>query len=236
MVASSQGPSSGLIEKIKEVLSLGWIDVPPEFGGDGAPGNTLEFILNVATNNQDLPDLGGWELKYHGGRSSLLTLFHKDPEPRGILKKVVNEFGWPNDRGNISFRHTIKGQSERGFKVINQDNRITVSNNMNEEIEPYWSHNTLIGQMAGKLRRLILVNGNTKRKERKVQYISAIAYWDVNLIGFCEAVENGTIYVDFDARTSGKRGTALRNHGTKFRIRPKDLKHIYENYQIIIPD
>lgn len=37
---------------------------------------------------------------------------------------------------------------------------------------------------------------------------------------FIEAVEKGVIYVDFDARTG-------HNHGTKFRIKSKDISLLY---------
>ncbi len=37
---------------------------------------------------------------------------------------------------------------------------------------------------------------------------------------FIEAVEKGVIYVDFDARTG-------HNHGTKFRIKSKDIPLLY---------
>ena len=112
---------------IREILSMGWVDIPDQFQGSGAPGNTLEYLLNVEQNNQDSPDLMDWEIKFHGG-NALLTLFHKDPQPRGIMNNVVNEFGWENEKKQISFRHTIKGQSERGFNIVNRDNKIIVTN------------------------------------------------------------------------------------------------------------
>ena len=44
----------------------------------------------------------------------------------------------------------------------------------------------------------------------------------------CGFIEKGPIYLDFDARTSKGRGTALRNHGTKFRISYKDIVKLYD--------
>ena len=38
---------------------------------------------------------------------------------------------------------------------------------------------------------------------------------------FIEAIEQGVIYVDFDARTG-------HNHGTKFRIKSKNIPMLYE--------
>ena len=42
-------------------------------------------------------------------------------------------------------------------------------------------------------------------------------------------VANGTVAMDFDARTLNGRG--LRNHGTKFRIALNDLPRLYNHHQ-----
>ena len=218
---------------IQDIVKMGTVDIPSQFKGSGAPGNTLEYLLNLKQNNYDSPDLLDWEIKFHGG-NALLTLFHKDPLPRGIMNQVVNRFGWKNEKGQISFRHTISGKSERGFCVNNENNKITVSNVNDLSIEPYWEHNTILNAIGAKLRRLILVHGTVDKEKRQVIYESATAYWDFNLSGVCEAIKEGIIYIDFDARTTGGKGTSLRNHGTKFRIHIDDIGKIYENSQLIM--
>lgn len=233
MVSRIPQSSKKAFKVIQEIIKMGSIDIPPQFRGAGAPGNTLEFLLNLKQNNFDSPDLHDWEIKFHGG-TSLLTLFHKDPQPRGIMNQVVNTFGWNNEKGQVSFRHTIRGKSERGFLVSSSENRIVVSFKDNKEILPYWENNIILNAIGAKLRRLILVHGTVTKDKKKVSYESANAYWDLNLTGICEAITNGTIYIDFDARTTKGRGTALRNHGTKFRININDIGSIYENSQIIV--
>ncbi|HEY5463582.1 MAG TPA: MvaI/BcnI family restriction endonuclease [Hanamia sp.] len=218
---------------IREIIEMGSVDIPPNFKGAGAPGNTLEFLLNVKENNLDSPDLLDWEIKFHGG-NALLTLFHKDPQPKGIMNKLVDAFGWENAKGQISFRHTISGKSERGFFIDNKNNKITVSNINNLSIEPYWDNNIILNAIAAKLRRLILVHGIVDKEKKQVIYNSAMAYWNLDMINICEAIKEGKIYIDFDARTTGVRGTSLRNHGTKFRIKVNDIDSIYENSQLIV--
>lgn len=232
MVSKIPQSSNKAFKIIRDIINMGWADIPHQFQGAGAPGNTLEFLCNVAENNFDSPDLMDWEIKFHGG-NSLLTLFHKDPQPRGIMNEVVNRFGWENDKKQISFRHTISGNSPRGFIVNNEGNKITVSNIHDLSIVPYWEHNIILNALGAKLRRLIVVHGEVDKVNRKVIYESAFAYWDLNLMGICEAIKEGTIYIDFDARTTGLRGTSLRNHGTKFRIHINDIGVIYENSQMI---
>lgn len=233
MVSRIPQSSTKAFKVIQEIIRMGTVDIPPQFKGAGASGNTLEYLLNLTQNNFDSPDLHDWEIKFHGG-NSLLTLFHKDPQPRGIMNDVVNTFGWENKKGQISFRHTIKGKSERGFVVDNIGNKITVTFKDNTAIVPYWDNNIILNAIGAKLRRLILVHGTVDKKNNRVIYESATAYWDLNLTGICEAIKDGTIYIDFDARTKKERGSALRNHGTKFRININDIGLIYENYQTII--
>ena len=233
MVSKIPQTSNRAFAVIQEIVRMGTVDMPPEFNGSGAPGDTLEYLCNVERNNFDAPDLKDWEVKFHGG-NALITLLHKDPLPTGIVNKVVDAFGWETNKGQVSFRHTIKGTSPRGFKVINEDKRITVINEKDVSIAPYWEHNVILNAIGAKLRRLILVQGKVNRIKRQVIYKSAMAYWDLNLLGICDAMQDGTIYVDFDARTNGGRGTSIRNHGTKFRIHINDIGSIYENEQMII--
>lgn len=218
---------------IRDIVSMGEIDIPDQFRGAGAPGNTLEYLLNVNRNNVDSPDYLDWEMKFHGGQS-LLTLFHKEAQPRTIMSDFVERYGWPGANNQISFRHTIRGASERGFVVKNLDNRITVSNIADPTLEAYWDHNTILNAIGAKLRRLIVINGIVNKTARTVTYNNATAYWDLNLLGICEAIQNGTIYIDFDCRTTKGRGSTLRNHGTKFRIDIENIGVLYENSRVII--
>lgn len=233
MVSRIPQSSKDAFRIIRDIIRMDMIDIPPQFRGTGAPGDTLEFLLNVKRNNYDSPDLKDWEVKFHGGKS-LLTLLHKDPQPTGILEKIVDNYGWKNKEGEISFRHTIRGKSKRGFVVNNIGNKITATNINDKTIVPYWEHNVILNTLAAKLRRLILVHGTVSPDKRKVTYKSATAYWDLKLMEICNHIKEGIIFLDFDARTTKGRGTSLRNHGTKFRINIKNINLIYENSQVII--
>lgn len=209
--------------------------IPDErsYGGHGAPGRLLENLLGIAENNRDSPDLHDWEIKFHGG-GTLITLFHKDPEPRGIMRQLVHEHGWPDEHGRISFRHTIGGRSDRGFYVVNDPDRVLVRHDHIDIVVPYWLHTTLMNAIGAKLRRLILVEGQLIRHpQRAVIFNKATAYWEFDIQGFGNACSQGMVYIDFDARTQGGRGTALRNHGTKFRVHGDNLKYLYSHKQII---
>ena len=220
--------------EIKRIMSMGWIEIPNKksYHGTGAPGRLLEHLLGIDENNQDSPDLMDWEIKFHGGVAPI-TLFHKDPEPRGIMRNMVHEFGWDDGQNRISFRHTLMGESPRGFYVKNEVDRVVVRNKNKDTIVPYWKHNTILNAVGAKLRRLIVVDGKVVKNPKRVRYNTAVAYWDINITGFCNALERGKIYIDFDARTQGGAGSALRNHGTKFRVPSKNLVSLYDhNFRI----
>lgn len=217
---------------IKDIISRGWIEIPKEktFNGNAAPGDFLEHLFEGKKNNRDSPDLNDWEIKFHGG-NALITLFHKEPQPRGINTFLVNEYGWPmegNEYGNISFRHTISGKSNRGFYVKNDLDRVWVKHQHKDNPWPYWTHNTLLNAVGAKLRRLIVIQGDYElHPVKRVRYKSATAYWDVDLMGFCTALEKGIVSIDFDARTSKGPNTAIRNHGTKFRVNINNIGSLY---------
>lgn len=216
---------SELFDRLRALLKAGWMDVPADkgYGGTGGAGVLLEELLGVRGGNLDIPDAGRWEIKFHT-KNALLTLFHLEGEPRGHMHHMVREFGWRDKLGRLSFRHTIWGRSSKGFYVANEGNRITVRHDkVSDMVWPYWTHDKLINAFAAKLRRLILVEG--KRRRGQVRYDTAWAYESPQPTLFAGAVERGIVAIDFDARTQNGRG--LRNHGTKFRIRVKDLRLIY---------
>lgn len=223
--------SAATFKKTIDIIKQGWHEIPAgkAFEGDAAPGDFLEHLLGGKKNNRDSPDLNDWEFKFSSG-VALLTLFHKEPEPRGIMRYMVNEHGWPmEDQIRTSFRHTLGGRSNRGFYVVNEADRVVIRHDIKDTVVPFWKHNTLLNAAGAKLRRLIVVHGTMdKHPTRRVRYESAVAYWDLKLNAFFEAMVNGDVFVDFDARTNLPPSKGIRNHGTKFRIKPSVIPEIYE--------
>ncbi len=216
-----------LYVRLRGVIQRGWMPIPDHYGyrGTGSPGIILEELLGLQTSSSDTPDAGKWEIKFHGGTAPL-TLFHKEGQPKGHMHHMVRAFGITDSKGRLSFRHTIYGRSNKGFYVTNESNRITVRNDTARDVvSPYWAHDTLMNAFASKFRRLVVVKG--KKYKDKVKYDHAHLYWEPKITLFIEAIEKGIIAIDFDARTNNGRG--LRNHGTKFRIEYKNLRHLYEN-------
>lgn len=147
-----------------------------------------------------------------------------------------------------SFRQTITtgSFSSRGF-IVNVDRkneRITISfeysaiqealigwqqevppqlDNRDIEPTPYWTFKSIEEKLDKKLKNMVYVTAETKSEDGqeyfRYTHIEAHAY--PTLSRFLKLLDEGQIYVDFDARTG-------HNHGTKFRIRPSEKTSLYE--------
>lgn len=165
-----------------------------------------------------------------------------------------DEAGKKYPKNEMSFRQTIHGnsRSDRGFKVVidRSEKKIlisfdagsvdirhkkwlkTVEKNvgLNElDPQPYWGFDDLEHKAGTKLLNAFYVQAEVKREKGKefYHYTKITMLQKFNFEGFLEALEEGKILVDFDARTG-------HNHGTKFRMRQDALPLLYEKQTIIL--
>lgn len=147
----------------------------------------------------------------------------------------------------MSFRQTIGNhiRSSRGFKVVIDDTnrKVLISFNADHvesehsewlrsvintigsvelDPQPYWGFDDLFHKAGTKLPNVFYVQADRK-KEGGIEYfhynrISTLQ--DFRLNGFLEALREGNLLVDFDARTG-------HNHGTKFRLRQNARSSLY---------
>lgn len=164
-------------------------------------------------------------------------------------------YGWPHSKAGIeypddemSFRATLNAvkYTDRGFKVnVNRtEERVEIifdSNKCDKSVHgewlkevkkkaglgplsilPYWGFNDLYTKIGTKLINCFLVIAETKREGRNqyYHYNNVFMLKSIDKEKFIEAIEEGFIYIDFDARTG-------HNHGTKFRIKNKDIPKLY---------
>jgi hypothetical protein len=216
-----------LFEKLAKIVHHGRYQLPEQgFGGSGGPGLFLENLLGLTTGNKDIPDSIGWELKFYSQKTNLITLFHKEPQPSGVLRYLVSKYGWKDKNGCLSFRHTISGKSDR-FQVFGDANQITVRPiHGNGGPVPYWTDNDILSAAGAKLRRLVLVRG--EKNGNTVVYDRIDVYENLGLPFFIYEVVNGTIKIDFDARELKPGSIGLRNHGTKFRVEPGNICRLFD--------
>lgn len=152
-----------------------------------------------------------------------------------------------------SFRQTLNGKTftDRGFKVeVNhKEQRVeivfdrtkcqAVHSEWLREIEatagttlpvtPYWGFNDLYTKAGTKLLNCFYVQADVKKENGKeyFHYNKVLMLANLDIDKFIEAIEQGKIYIDFDARTG-------HNHGTKFRIHFSDIPFVYKSVTQIL--
>ncbi|MDY6294020.1 MAG: MvaI/BcnI family restriction endonuclease [Bacteroidales bacterium] len=110
-----------------------------------------------------------------------------------------------------------------------------VSNLDNFEVAPYWGFDDLFHKAGTKLTNCFYVRAEQKvemeGRKRKVyflyNYVLKLSQFDQDR--FIDAIRQGKIYVDFDARTG-------HNHGTKFRINYNDIPSLYKFSEVVLDE
>jgi hypothetical protein len=159
---------------------------------------------------------------------------------RVVPEILLPRYGWLHKDipGEKSFRVTMSGNryTDRGFRVIVnwEDRKVYVDFNaeyvsqihMNwlKGVEgkvglgqinpqPYWEFDTLEKKARQKLHNIVYVIADSRRGRREEFYYGEVWFLEeFRFEKFLQAIENGIVLIDFDARTH-------HNHGTKFRIR-----------------
>ena len=223
-------PPLDIRNRLSEILAAREYMIPTGegFEGTGAPGLYLEHLLGLKTSNLDIPDAGAWEVKFSSG-NALVTLFHKDAYPRGqAIRAIINRWGWIGRNGHQSFRHTICGRSEH-FEIADDAGEIRVRRIGSDDVVPHWPHDSLVTAFARKLGNLIHVRGKWNKRTRQVFYESAELLSEARTTQLIRNIVIGTICIDFDAYI--REDGSIRNHGTKFRIKPEELRDLYRNHR-----
>ena len=246
---------AALLARLREIIAEGPYDLRkfPGMGGAGGPGRMVEHLLGLSANNVAAPDTVEFEIKTTMDKGSLLTLFHKEPGARTkeTMSALVKGFGWPPTRGDypaetLSFRHTVGCKpTERGFKTTAADGEVRVTFNPEDvapghaawllevrrrcdgklELPIVWTEDELSRAASRKLPNCIYVRGG--RSGDIVQYEEMKILRNFLPSKLFEGIRRGAVLVDFDART--QRTGAIRNHGTKFRVRKSEFDSLYED-------
>lgn len=164
------------------------------------------------------------------------------------------ESGKKYSKDEMSFRQTIHGKdsSDRGFKVvIDRTNRkVLISfksknvdkrhrkwlHSVNKRVgldelnpQPYWGFDDLEHKAGTKLLNAFYVQAEVKKEVKRelYHYLKVKMLQKFSFDKFLEALENGKVLVDFDARSG-------HNHGTKFRMKQNYLPELYKKVTEII--
>ncbi len=165
-------------------------------------------------------------------------------------------FGWPHKEAGKkyeaeekSFRQTISNRScsDRGFQVhINSaERKVEVSFDAASihdkhqgwrstlqtalKVQPYWGFDDLANKAGTKLKNCFFVQGEERKTAggKEIRYLKVTMLQRFSFAGFLDCLSDGTICIDFDARTG-------HNHGTKFRIRQNAIPRLYERATVVV--
>lgn len=157
-------------------------------------------------------------------------------------------------KNEMSFRQTIHGgsRSDRGFMVVidRQEQKVLISFSAKSvdprhknwlksvekraglgelEPQPYWGFKDLENKAGTKLLNTFFVQAEAKKEHgtEYYKYSKVMMLQRFSFQRFLKALEEGKVFVDFDARTG-------HNHGTKFRMRQDCLPMLYETATVAI--
>ena len=149
----------------------------------------------------------------------------------------------------MSFRQTITGnvRTDRGFTVVadREKKKVVVSFDWRSvddrhaawlkgvkarvglgelDPQPYWGFDDLTSKARTKLVNCFYLRAETKWEGATEYFLYKTIYMLSDFAGgkFIQAIEDGHVLIDFDARTG-------HNHGTKFRLKQESRPSLYRN-------
>lgn len=236
-----------IIAEFKRIQDLGFVKSKRRH--NTGIGKTFEDYLGVTENNDKLPDFEGFEVKSQRAlTSSFLTLFTKSPTgPIGANTKLRDNFGeFYEEYPNLKKLHTSIFSDRYNtcnglysFKIDNErENRcvkiVIKSLDTNQLIDDsvYWSYDDLENALKSKLEALFYVNADHKvvDDEEFFHYTKALIFIKPSFEKLLELIDDGKIMVDIriGSYKSGRNKGKTHDHGTGFRIKPADLRTLYE--------
>lgn len=241
-----------MIQQLRSVQERGWIKSLRPLNSGGI-GNTIDSLLGLTENNLPIADSAQWELKSHrSGSSSLLTLFHMEPQPREVMvvaRVLIPKYGWPDQsrEDELSFRQTIRGTqiTDRGFGILvnRGPQRVEVFFDSTKvhgrhaewlgsvrrrvglgplDPEPYWDFQELFLKASTKMLNSFYVEAEAK-KEGSEEYFKIQSV--LVLQGF--DIDRFVAAIENGDAPIDFDARTHHNHGTKYRLRQEIIPKLY---------
>lgn len=252
-----------LIDELREISTRGWVPSARGKNDGAVGNTLEDLLglteNNLPIPNASEWELKA----QRASTSSFTTLCHVEPSPRacGFVPKILlPEFGWAHKqagskypRSERSFRMTLNAVShtDRGFIIEIDDSQRRLSIAWNRTLvdsrhsawlekvdkltkgsglspQPYWGFDDLKHKMGSKLHNCFFVNARNRKVAGKEEFWFCEA-WQLERFNFdlyLKSLRDGLAFIDFDARTG-------HNHGTKFRVRKRELVNLYDRRTLL---
>ena len=205
--------------------------------GNTGIGKTLEDLLGIEENNDQLPDFGDYELKSHRkNASSMITLITKSPDGEGTNRQILEEYGYYVDgkkKLHMSLQYGVWVETKdkrHSLSIDADDDSVFVIDETHKKVCS-WSTDTIKRVIQKKYKSTKVVHALAYSEkvfgEEYFTFVEAFLADGVSGEKIIQAVKDGVIIVDLriGTYTSGKP----HDHGTGFRIKPANQFDFYEH-------
>jgi len=228
-----------VMSKLQAIKSKGFIKSLRQ--GSTGVGYTFETYFGVKENNIPIPDIGGRvEIKtIRRDSQSLITLFTFNRSVWQISQKeLTKKYGYLDEKGRYALKNTVfYGKPIPQGLTLGVDegkNTITLVDVNTNQVLAIWDIYVIVGTFMTKLSRLLIIIADRK-VEQGIEYFhynEAYLLMNPSPRIFLRAFQNSLIGIDI--RMHLKENGGVRNRGTAFRIKEKDLIELYENKKGLI--
>ena len=188
----------------------------------------MKVVPSILLQNYGWPHADAGITYPEDEKSFRATLNARSYTDRGLKVRVNDE----QRRVEIEFNSSFT--DERHHEWL-ESVKARAGHKDNFDVIPYWGFDDLFHKAGVKLTNCFYVQADQKTEiENRIRanyflynYVLKLSQFDQDK--FIEAIREGKIYVDFDARTG-------HNHGTKFRIRYNDIPSLYKNAEVVLDE
>ncbi|MCL2255923.1 MAG: MvaI/BcnI family restriction endonuclease [Firmicutes bacterium] len=238
------------IEKFKKIKEQGWVKT--HRSGTTGIGKTLEDLLGIDENNIQGPDYGTFELKsMRANAGSMLTLITKSPDepPRANtllrLKFGYSSAAYGNDakvlHSTLSTNRYSPNPLGYKLKIACDDNHIMIvslDSAQVKAVEAKWEIEKLIFKMDKKLGGqfiYVIAESRGAGANEEFHFTEAFLLNGFSSSGIIKLVREGKILIDLriGQYNSGKNKGKTHDHGTGFRIFPRDYIHLFQKTRLV---
>lgn len=234
-------------EFVRRLRALPTAYVRTHRSNDTGIGKTLEDLLGIAENNIQGPDTEETELKAaRRGSSSMLTLFTKSPSPAGVNTTLLRRYGYesPRDGRNILHRTlslgvetALRGESGLKLGIIreNGSKRVCIQN-FDDEIEAFWTRDGLKNAFLRKYKSgqlyYVIADARGTGPNEEFRFNEAWFLRGFSYPNFLDLLRDGVVKIDI--RIGQYPDGRTHDHGTAFRIPPKELDKCFEEREQLL--
>ncbi len=227
-----------LTDRLKQIESQGYVKALRK--GNTGVGFTFETLFGLDETNIPIPDIGGRvEIKTtRKDSTSLVTLFTFNRSVwQKSQKEIIEQYGYQDEKGRQALKSTIflNRPNSLGLSLsIDERKNIICLRGPEKELLAEWDVFVLVGKFSSKMSRLlfVLADRRTRDGQEEFHYNEAYLLTEPNPRNFLEAFNKSLVGIDL--RMHLKENGAVRNRGTGFRMREKNMIELYKNKRRLI--